>query len=79
MYFFGYGIDPLISYLDKRLIGIKIFAMPLCGLVPEESPHPYLPDLEERYRVILYAHDLKPAVVNMKELILVNKASSMFE
>ena len=38
-----------------------------------------MPDLEESYRVISYLDDLKPAVVSMDELVLVNKASCLFE
>ena len=29
MFFFAYGIDPLISYLDKRLQGIPIYSLPV--------------------------------------------------
>ena len=35
MYFFAYGIDPLISYLDKRLSGILITSLPVLGPVPD--------------------------------------------
>ena len=38
-----------------------------------------LPALEERYKVISYADDLKPAVVSMKEFCLVNTVSALFE
>ena len=31
MIFFAYGIDPLISYLDKRLTGILITSLPVLG------------------------------------------------
>ena len=45
----------------------------------ESSRAATLPPLEERYRVISYADDLKPAIVTMEEFSLVNNASAMFE
>ena len=50
MHFFGYGIDPLLVYLDRRLRGILIASLPVLGPVPQG--YPPLPCLEERYRVI---------------------------
>ena len=35
--------------------------------------------LEEHYKVISYADDLKPAVTSMNESILVDQASTLFE
>ena len=35
--------------------------------------------MEERYKVVSYADDLKPAVTSMEEVILVDKASGLFE
>ena len=79
MFFFAYGIDPLISYLDSRLAGILVTSLPVLGPVPYNSSMAKLPALEERYRVISYADDLKPAITSMEELILVNDASALFE
>ena len=79
MFFFAYGIDPLISYLEHRLTGILISSLPVLGPVIEGSRSPSLPALEERYRVISYADDLKPAIVSMEEFIFVNNASALFE
>ena len=62
MFFFAFGIDPLITYLENRLSGILIFSLPVLGPVHEGSPSPTLPPLEERYRVVSYADDLKPAI-----------------
>ena len=77
MFFFAYGIDPLITFLEKRLTGILITSIPVQGPSPEQSgPLSYL---EERYRVISYADDLKPAVTSTEEILLVDKASAMFE
>ena len=60
MYFFAYGIDPLITYLDRRLTGILITSLPVLGPVAEHSAK--LATLEEHYKVISYADELKPAV-----------------
>ena len=79
MFFFAFGIDPLITYLDKRLSGILIMSLPVLGPVPHDSSSISLPPLEERYRVISYADDLKPAITTMEEFTLVNDASALFE
>ena len=79
MFFFAYGIDPLISYLEKRLTGILIYSLPVSGPAPESSRLSVLPAMEEYYKVISYADDMKPAVVSMEEFSLVNKASALFE
>ena len=79
MFFFAYGIDPLITYLEHRLVGILITSLPVLGPVAEGSPSPTLPHFEERYKVVSYADDLKPAVVTMEEFSLVNNASALFE
>ena len=78
MTWFAYGIDPLIQYLEKRLTGILIHSLPLLGPVAAGAPHPLHP-LEQRYTVIGFADDLKPAVSSMNEFLLVDRASAMFE
>ena len=39
MFFFAFGIDPLITYLERRLTGILITSLPQLGPVPEHSRH----------------------------------------
>ena len=78
MHWFAYGIDPLIDYLDKRLKGILIHSVPIQGLTPAGAAGP-LPPLEERYKVVGYADDLKPAITSMQEFVLVDQASALFE
>ena len=76
MTFFAFGIDPLITYLERRLVGILITSIPVFGppnLLGEIVP------AEECYKVISYADDLKPAVTSIQEIVLVDKASGMFE
>ena len=78
MDWFAYGIDPLITYLEKRLQGILIHSLPVLGPSPAGAPR-LLPPLEQKYTVIGYADDLKPAITNMHEFNLVDTASSLFE
>ena len=74
---FSYGIDPLLSYLDKRLMGIPIYSTPTLGPVLPTSPP--LPDTQETFRLIAYVDDVKPAITSMQEFLLVDNASLLFE
>ena len=74
---FSHGIDPLLSYLERRLKGILISSSPVHGPSLFLAPPP--PPVEERYRVIGYADDVKPAITTMQEFLLVDKAMSLFE
>ena len=51
----------------------------MLGPVPELSSSKILPTLEERYCVISYADDLKPAITSMEEFFFVNDASALLE
>ena len=77
MHIFAFGIDPLITYLDKRLTGIKIASTPVQGPVLQNSPP--LPPKEERYKVVGYADDVKPAVTKFEEFALIDNAMALFE
>ena len=74
---FCYGIDPLLIYLDKRLVGILVTSTPREGPVP--FLHPPLKQHEERYKIVGCADDVKPAISEMHEFILVDKAMELFE
>ena len=78
MEWFSYGIDPVITYLDRRLTGILIQSLPIQGPLPP-PPCPPLPPQELRYKVIAYCDDVKPAITSMQEFVLVDKAMSLFE
>ena len=65
---FIYGIDPLLIYLENRFQGILILSTPSNFLAPPLCP------FEERYKVIGYADDVKPAITTMEEFKLVDKA-----
>ena len=77
MHLFSFGIDPVLTYLEKRLQGILISSVPLHGPVLLGAPS--LGHLEERYKVIGYADDIKPAITTMHEFSLVDKAMNLFE
>ena len=77
MHLFSHGIDPLLSYLEKRLQGILIATIPAQGPVLPMAIH--LPPHEERYKVIGYADDVKPAVTTMEEFMIVDRAMALFE
>ena len=77
MHLFSYGIDPLLCYLEKRLRGILIYSLPVQGPVLHGEP-PIKPT-EERYKVIGYADDVKPAITSMEKFRLVDRAMALFE
>jgi hypothetical protein len=72
MHLFSYGIDPLHSYLEKRLQGILITTLPVHG--PVLHGNQPLPPAEERYKVVRYADDVKPAITSMAEFGIVDRA-----
>ena len=77
VYWFSYGIDPLVCYLDEKLQGITLYSTPTLG--PTLPGAPPLPNLEEKYRLIAYVDDVKPAITSMQEFLLVDRASLLFE
>ena len=60
MHFFSFGIDPLLTYLEKRLQGILISSLPVQDPVNEGQDR--IKPVEERYKLIGYADDVKPAI-----------------
>jgi hypothetical protein len=78
MEWFTFGIDPVITYLEKRLTGILIQSLPVQGPLPLPLSPP-IPDQELRYKVIAYCDDVKPAITSMQEFVLVDRAMSLFE
>ena len=78
MFWFAFAIDPLIAFLDNKLKGILIYSLLLHGPAPEGLQSP-LPDLEQRYREVGYADDLKPAITNIQEFSIVDHASELFK
>ena len=77
MGWFGIAIDPLLIYLCKRLIGIPIFSLPTLGPALMDGTKPQA--VSEKYTVMGYADDIKPAVTTMAEFALVDQAAKLFE
>jgi hypothetical protein len=95
MEIFTFGIDPLLHYLERRLRGITVHSLPVHGPVLAPGPAPpgplapgrrrpapapsTLPPLEQKYTVIGYADDVKPAITCMEEFLLVDRAMRLLE
>ena len=79
MYWFGIGIDPLLIYLDRRLAGIPITSLPAAGPTLQDAVGSVLPPVQQHYKVVAYADDVKPSITSMHEFHLVDKACSLLE
>ena len=79
MYWFGVGIDPLLVYLEKRLTGIPLTSLSVQGPLEEASVGHTLPDIQQRYKVVAYADDVKPSITSMQEFNLVDQACALLE
>ena len=79
MFWFAAGIDPLLVYLEKRLAGIPITSIPVYGPEAENAVCPTLPHIQQKYKVVAYADDVKPSITSMQEFHLVDQACSMLE
>ena len=77
MELFCFGIDPLLHRLDRLLQGILIASVPVQG--PPLLGMPPLPKLEQRYKLIGYADDNKPAITTMQEFVTVDQSLALFE
>ena len=60
MNWFAIGIEPLLHFLDRRLSGILMSSLPTSGPCLQNGIKPE--PLQERYKVIGYADDIKPSV-----------------
>ena len=77
MELFCFGIDPLIFRLERVLQGILIASAPVHG--PTLQHEPALPPYEQRYKLIGYADDNKPAITTMEEFSIVDRSLAVFE
>ena len=75
---FGFAINQLLHYLDKRLKGIQIFSKPILGPSLEHA-RVRSPYIESKYKLIGYWDDVIPAVTSMEEFKIINKAVALFE
>ena len=79
MFWFAIGIDPLLVYLEKRLAGIPITNLPVLGPTLESAGSSTLPPIQQSYKVVAYADDVKPSITTMQEFFLVDEACAMLE
>ena len=79
MFWFSIGIDPLLVYLERRLTGIPVTTLPVLGPVTESATSDVLPPLQQKYKVVAYADDVKPGITSMHEFLLVDRACSLIE
>ena len=68
MELFCFGIDPLLHRLERLLQGLLIAEVPVHG--PPLQGMPPLPKLEQRYKLIGYADDNKPAITSIELLTI---------
>ena len=76
---FSTGIDPLLIYLEKTLSCIPIFSLPVAGPAPHTSASPTLNPLQQLYKLVAYADDVKPSITTMHEFYVVDNACSILE
>ena len=78
MFWFATGIDPLLNYLEKRLQGIPITSLPVHGPVPDGDHRRVIDPLQQHFKLMAYADDVKPAISSMSEFSL-DRACSLME
>ena len=79
MFWFAVGIDPLLNYLENRLSGIPMFSLPVLGPVTEQSKDLQLPKLEQKFKLVAYADDVKPSITGINEFFLVDHGCHLLE
>ena len=75
---FGFAIDPLLEYLSKRLSGIPLISKPSFGPLNINSKGKLDP-IEEKFKLIGYCDDVKPAICKKNEFDLIERAVTFFE
>ena len=75
-----YCFTPFLEKLIKRL-GLPALPPPPPATRPPRRVlrHQVLPNLETRYFLYAYCDDLKPAITNLWEFILVERVMTLFE
>ena len=75
---FGYGIDPLLNYLERRLSGMTLYNTPVLGPAERGAPRRLKP-VSSKYILAGYCDDLKPAITKIEEFKILEKAVNMYE
>ena len=80
MFWFAVGLDPVLHYLERRLVGIPVFSLPVAGPNNDSTMEQYKPEgLEERYKLCAYADDVKCGVTSMEEVHTIVAACTLLE
>ena len=79
MFWFAIGIDRLLIYLEKRLTGIPITPLPASGPFQDSALDHNLPPVQQMYKLVAYADDVKPSISSMQEFMLVDQACCLIE
>ena len=56
----------ILNFLDLKLSGILIHSLPILGPAQKDERYPLEP-LHEKFKVIGYVDDIKPAICNLEE------------
>ena len=75
---YGYGIDPLLNYLEKRLQGITLQTITKFGPM-EQGKQKKLEKVKDRYILMGYCDDLKPAITCIEDFYTIEKAVTLYE
>jgi len=75
---FGYGIDPLLDFLKKRLQGIELVSKIVSGPRNKGQTRKLEP-ITVKYKVMGYCDDLKPAITCDDDYNVIEKGVTLFE
>ena len=73
MYWFAVGLDPVLFFLERKLVGIPVFSLSVAGppVEPrgeeEREEEEETLNIEEKYKLCAYADDVKCSVSNIIE------------
>ena len=78
MEWFAFGIDPLLIFLERNLSGIPVSSLQVEGPANEGKSYP-LPPLVEKFKVMAFCDDVKPAICNIEEFCVADQGAALFE
>ena len=78
MEWFAVGIDTLLIFLEQNLVGIPVASLSVHGPALNGEVYP-LPKYEERFKLMAYCDDVKPAITSIEEFSVADKGAALFE
>ena len=78
MEWFAVGIDPLLIFLEQNLVGIPVASLSVHGPALFGEVYP-LPKFEERFKLMAYCDDVKPAITSIEEFSVADIGAGLFE